>query len=102
LTEITKIEDLYQKDRLTDREPEVFRVTYTRRGSDVVIASTQDDEHVQITKVSHRGNKEFCYKYTVDEMQEIKGGVLNALAEGKFKIKHRPAPVASLTEAPVL
>lgn len=92
--EITKIEDLYQKDRLQEvRQPESYRVTWTRRGSDVVIGSTVEGDVIQITKISHRGQKEFCYKYSLEELQGGKKVILDVLAEGKFKIKARPAPV---------
>lgn len=98
---IAEIKDLYRDDHLVeDRQPEGFRVTYTRRGSDVQIGSTLDGKNVQVTKVVHKGNVQRTYRYAIDEIDQGKKAILDALSKDGFKLKERPAPVTETPEPP--
>lgn len=98
---IAEVKDLYRDDhRVEDRQPEAFRVTYTRRGSDVQIAATTDNKFIQVTQVVHRGNVCKTYRYALDEIDQGKKAILDALAKDGFKLKERPAPVSETPEPP--
>jgi len=77
--------------RVDQPKKEVYRAVYRRRGSDLIIAST-DDQKVQVTRYSHRAKVSKFYVHEADYIEPLTSDIKKLLVDEKYKVAYKGKP----------
>jgi len=77
--------DLEDKGKEIPTKEEIYRVVYRRRGSDLILGATSDNE-VQISRVNHRFKTVKSYLHKAEDVSAARDSIKSQIEIGGYKL----------------